>query len=222
VSSRLPLFPLPLVLFPGARLPLHIFEPRYRQMLADCLATDRIFGVIFRPEGVRERELPPGHVGCTAQIERTESLPDGRANVLLAGTHRFALERFEEADLPYHVATVADYDDTDEPAPALAGAADRVRELFHRAARAARTLADDSDSVPSLPEDPGLLAFAIAAVIDMDVMARQRLLTSRSPGSRLNEIELLLTAALDSLEFRAVVHTRAKSNGHGPHTHSAN
>ncbi len=191
-------------------------------MLADCLATDRIFGVIFRPEGVGERELPPGHVGCAAQIERTESLPDGRANVLLAGTHRFTLERFEHTDRPYHVATVSGYDDTDDPAPSLVGAAARVRELFDRVARAARTLADDSDSVPALPEDPGLLAFAIAAVIDMDVMARQRLLTSRSPANRLQEIELLLTAALDSLELRAVVHARAKSNGHGPHSGSAN
>ena len=170
---------------------------------------------------MRERELPPGHVGCAAQIERTESLPDGRANVLLAGTYRFALERFEDTDLPYHVAAVAGYDDADEPAPSLAGAAARVRELFDRVAHAARTLADDTDAVPTLPEDPGLLAFAVAAVIDMDLMARQRLLTSRSPGSRLKEIELLLTPALDSLEYRAVVHTRAKTNGHGPHTDSA-
>jgi uncharacterized protein len=189
-------------------------------MLADCLAGDRCFGVLYRPEGVRERDIPPGHVGCLAQIERTEMLPDGRANVLLTGASRFALERFEETDRPYHVATVADYDDADEPAQSLTGIATRVREIFQRVALAARTLADDPDTLPPLPEDPGLLAFAVAAVIDMDVMARQRLLTSRSPGSRLKEIELVLAPALDSLEYRAVVHTRAKSNGHGPQSDS--
>lgn len=190
-------------------------------MLTDCMAGDREFGVLYRPEGVRERDLPRGHVGCVARIERTETLPDGRANVLLAGGDRFALERFEEADRPYHVATVVRYEDTEEPTPALAASAARVRALFERVGRAARTLADDPDALPPVPEDPGLLAFAIAAVIDMDVSARQRLLTSRSAGGRLQEIELLLAPALDSLERRAVVHTRAKSNGHGPHSDSA-
>lgn len=220
MSSRLPLFPLPLVLFPGAHLPLHIFEPRYRQMLTDCLAGERVFGVLYRPEGVRERDIPRGHVGCVARIERTETLPNGRANVLLAGGDRFALERFEETDQPYHMATVVRYEDAEEPEHTLAASAARVRALFDRVGRAARTLADDSDALPPIPEDPGLLAFAIAAVIDMDVRARQRLLTSRSPGGRLQEIELMLAPALDSLEQRAVVHSRAKSNGHGPHADS--
>ena len=220
VPSQLPLFPLPLVLFPGARLPLHIFEPRYRQMLADCLAGEPMFGVLYRPEGVPEREIPTGHVGCVARVERAESLPDGRANVLIAGADRFALERFEETDRPYHVATVVTYDDADEPLEALTPIAERVRELFERVGRAARTLADDSDPLPIIPDDPRLLAFGIAAAIDMDVMARQRLLTLRSPAGRLQEVELLLAHGLESLEHRAIVHTRAKSNGHGPHAES--
>ncbi len=217
MSTRIPLFPLPMVLFPGGHLPLHIFEPRYRQMLADCLAGDRVFGVLFRPEGVREREIPAGHVGCVAQVERAETLPDGRANILVSGAHRFVLESFEESDRPYHVGVISDYDDTEESVLALAPVADRVRELFQRVGTAARTLADDADALPALPEDPALLAFAIAAVIDMDVNARQRLLTSRSPGGRLREIELLLAPAVESLEHRAAVHVRARGNGHGPH-----
>jgi Lon protease-like protein len=220
VPTRLPLFPLPLVLFPGAHRPLHIYEPRYRTMLADCLAADRAFGVLFRPEGVREREIPAGHVGCVAQVERAEALPDGRANIMIEGGQRFVLEGFADTDRPYHVGAVAGYEDADEPAIMLVPVADRVRELFVRVGTAARTLADDSDALPTLPDDPKMLAFAIAGVIDMDVKDQQRLLASRSPGGRLRDIELLLAPAVEALEHRAVVHVRAKSNGHGPQPQS--
>jgi ATP-dependent Lon protease len=216
-SRRLPLFPLPLVLFPGVPLPLHIFEPRYRIMLADCLEGDREFGIVFRPDGVAERDLPPGHVGCTARVESTEMLPDGRSNVIVRGTDRFALDRYLDSPRPYHVAETSSYVDAEEPPLTLAPGAARVRELFARVGAAARTLADDPDALPPLPEDPTLLAFAVAALIEMDAPARQRLLMSRSASGRLRDIELLLSPAVDSLERRATVHVRAKSNGHGPH-----
>jgi Lon protease-like protein len=214
---RLPLFPLPLVLFPGVPLPLHIFEPRYRIMLADCLEGDREFGIMFRPDGVAERDLPPGHVGCIARVESTELLPDGRSNVIVRGTDRFALDRYLDSPRPYHVAEASSYDDTDEPPLTLAPGAARVRELFVRVGTAARTIQDDPDALPLLPDDPALLAFAVAALIEMDAPSRQRLLTSRSPSERLREIEMLLSPAVGSLELRASVHVRSKSNGHGPH-----
>jgi uncharacterized protein len=191
-------------------------------MLADCLAGDRSFGVLFRPEGVREREIPAGHVGCIAQVERAEALPDGRANIMIQGSERFVLEGFAETDRPYHVGAVAAYEDADEPGVALAPVADRVRDLFVRVGTAARTLADDSDALPALPDDPKMLAFAIAGVIDMNVKDQQRLLVSRSPGGRLREIEVLLAPAVEALEHRAVVHVRAKANGHGPQPQSQN
>jgi Lon protease-like protein len=217
-ARQLALFPLPLVLFPGAALPLHIFEPRYRQMLVDCLSGDRRFGIVYRPEGVAEDELPAGHVGCVARVETSETLPDGRSNVLVLGGDRFALVRFVASDAPYHVALVTDYDDdVGESAVAAAAIAGRVRELFERVARAARTLADDRDPLPDLPDDPARLSFAIAAVIDLDATRRQRLLTSRSPAGRLRDLEEVLEGALGTLEHRAAVHARAKSNGRGPH-----
>src|SRR5262249_50645622 len=103
-TRRLPLFPLPLVLFPGVPLPLHIFEPRYRIMLADCLEGDREFGIVFRPDGVAERDLPTGHVGCVAHVETTELLPDGRSNVIVRGTDRFVLDRYLDSARPYFMA----------------------------------------------------------------------------------------------------------------------
>lgn len=221
MASRLPLFPLRLVLFPSVHLPLHIIEPRYRRMLADCLAGDREFGILYRPEGIAERDIPPGHVGCIARVERAEMLSDGRSNILVAGTARFALERFEDTGTPYHVGQVTDVTDAAESAVTLAPLAAVVRALFVRVGTAARSLADDGDALPDLPDDPALLGFAIAALIDMDIGARQRLLASRSPASRLRDVEMLLAPAVDSLESRAVVHVRAKSNGHGPQPESS-
>jgi Lon protease-like protein len=221
VVSELPLFPLRLVLFPGVHLPLHIIEPRYRRMLADCLAGDRQFGILYRPDDTGERQIPPGQIGCVARIERSEMLPDGRSNILVAGAGRFALEAFEDTGMPYHVGRVTPVEDIPETAASLEPLAATVRALFVRVGTAARSLADDSDALPELPGDPGLLAFAIAAVIDMDVGARQRLLASRSASARLREIEMLMAPAVEALESRAVVHIRAKSNGHGPQPHSS-
>jgi Lon protease-like protein len=205
------------VLFPGVPLPLHIFEPRYRQMLSDCLEGDRRFGIVFRPEGLGERELPPGHVGCVAQIEKSELLLDGRSNIVVVGTERFELQRFAASTRLYHVGEVSSYDDTVEPADALDPLATRLRELFARVGRAARALSDDADSLPPLPDDAGLLSFAVAAAIDLEPPARQRLLVSRSPLGRLRELEALLAPAVEPIELRAAVHARAKTNGHGPH-----
>lgn len=211
----LPLFPLPLVLFPGAPLPLHIFEPRYRRMLTDCMERDSRFGIIYRPEAIAEADLERGRVGCVAEVDATHALPDGRSDIVVHGVTRFALDRFVSSPAPYHVGEVSDYDDTFEPAEALAPIASRVRELFARVGKAARMLSDDHDPLPSLPDEPDALSFAIAGVIDLDAERRQTLLVSRLASERLTSLEALLAGAVDSLEARAKIHGRAKSNGRG-------
>jgi Lon protease-like protein len=216
VTGRLlPLFPLEQVLFPGAPLPLHIFEPRYRRMLEDCMKTDRLFGIIFRPRGAPEEQLEAGHVGCVAQVDETEMLPDGCSNIIVHGVRRFVLRRFVTDPAPYFVGEIGDYDDEHEPA-SLDDDAGRVRQLFERVGRAARTIADDADPVPALPEDPAMLSFAVASYIDLDPSDRQRLLVSRSPRGRLDEVEQILGRALEPIEVRAAVHSRSKTNGTGP------
>lgn len=217
-DAVLPLFPLPLVLFPGATLPLHIFEPRYRALLADCEAGDGRFGIVLTTGGP-ERALPAGHVGCVAELREVTRLPDGRANVLVEGTDRFALDRFLVAETPYHLAAVTGFADRPEPADADAtrAAADAVRRAFERVARAARTIADDADPLPTLADDPVALSFQVAALVEFELATRQRLLASRSPLGRLRELEALLEGAAPAVEARAEVHVRARTNGHGPH-----
>ena len=109
MSELLPLFPLPnVVLFPNVFLPLHIFEARYREMVADALASDRLIGmVLLRPGWEHEYEgLPPIYqVGCTGVITHVERLADGRYNIVLRGMERFRLLREDHA-LRYRRAAV--------------------------------------------------------------------------------------------------------------------
>jgi Lon protease-like protein len=217
-AHTLPLFPLPVVLFPGVALPLHIFEPRYRQMLADCLSGDRRFGLIYRPADVPERALPPGHVGCVARLTRVDPLPDGRANVIVEGEGRFALRAFIESAHPYHVAEIDEIIDASEASVELEPVAQSVRDLFARMARAAGVLANDSSPAPSLSDDPRQLSFDVAASLDLDVASRQALLGTCSPATRLRDVERVLRREIVPIEQRAAVHVRARSNGHGAST----
>jgi len=215
--DRLPLFPLPLVLFPGTALPLHIFEPRYRQLLVDCLEREERFGIARLPEGVAEQEIASGTVGCIAEIVNTETLPDGRSNILVRGAERFALVSLVSSPHPYHVCSATVVEDDFEIGADLDALAERVRDVFRRVARAARTLSDDPDPLPELPDDAANLSFAIASMIDIGLDARQQILASRSPTERLRHLDGILSAALGALVTRAQMHTLAKTNGRGAH-----
>jgi uncharacterized protein len=96
----LPLFSLNVVLFPHMPLPLHIFEPRYRQMLADCLEEGHSFGVVAIREGSETGASTPYDVGTLAKIVRIDRLDDGRMNLLVMGASRFEIMRTSE-DRPY-------------------------------------------------------------------------------------------------------------------------
>ena len=109
MSDLLPIFPLPnVVLFPNVFLPLHIFEPRYREMVADALAADRMIGmVLLRPGWERDYEgRPPVYpVGCSGVITHAERLPDGRYNIALRGIERFRILA-EDAARSYRRASI--------------------------------------------------------------------------------------------------------------------
>jgi Lon protease-like protein len=214
-TRRLPLFPLPLVLFPRASQPLHVFEPRYRRLLADVLEATREFGMILRTSDVAERAIPPGTVGCVAFVESAQALPDGRSNLLVSGRERFILRRFLDDEAPYHVGEVEPFADTEEPPEASRDVATRVRDIFQRVGRAARAMQDDATPLPELPDDPALLSFAVAQHVELELGDKQQLLASPSPAARLRRLEEILSPFVDSVELRAVVHQRARGNGHG-------
>jgi Lon protease-like protein len=215
---ELPLFPLPLVLFPGVPLPLHIFEPRYRRMLLDVRVSDNLFGVSYLAAGDSEEvtERPPlGHVGCVAEVTEVQPLPDGRSNILTVGLIRYRLESYVERGDPYLVGAVTFFEDERESDESLAARAREVSELFLRIARAVRTLNDDRAGLPELPDtDPERLSFLIAAAIDLDVEVKQEMLELRQTSERLRRLGVLLREALSGYEERARIHDIAKGNGH--------
>jgi len=202
----LPVFPLGVVLFPGTLLPLHLFEPRYRKLLADVRAGDGRFGIIPAVPGVAERDLPVGRMGCVAEVTDVEVMPDGRANIVVTGRERFALTAFIEHDAPYHVATgTFVHDETGASPVALAVAADEVLANFTRVVRAVRTLNDDTDPLPELPDDAAQVAWSVGAMIDLDFDSRYRLLAERSPAARLMQIDHVLRKAIPDLELQAAL-----------------
>src|SRR5215204_6710270 len=121
---ELPLFPLPVVLFPGVPLPLHIFEPRYRQMLSDIRLAKNLFGLAYFDSSTSENEVPPaGHIGCVAEVTETQAFADGRSNILTLGVIRFRIDSYVERGDPYLVAEVTYFEDDEEDETLLAAAA---------------------------------------------------------------------------------------------------
>jgi uncharacterized protein len=109
MSRRIPLFPLPgVVLFPGTLLPLHIFEPRYRAMVADALAGERTIGMALLKQGWEEASGAPAihPIGGAGEIVESDQLPDGRYNIVLEGRFRYRVLREEASATPYRTASV--------------------------------------------------------------------------------------------------------------------
>src|SRR5687768_14295014 len=151
--GQLPIFPLSLVLFPGVPLPLHIFEPRYRQMLNDIRINNNLFGVSYFDASTSPQEVPPaGHIGCVAEVSETQTLPDGRSNILTVGLIRYRIEEYVEQGEPYLVARVSFFEDDAEDDELLRESSHEVAETFTRIARAVRTINDERASLPDISD----------------------------------------------------------------------
>lgn len=172
---RLPIFPLPgAILFPRSQLPLHIFEPRYREMVRDAIDGNGRIGMI-QPHRIDDDNLAPLYaVGCVGEIVGVEELDDGRFNIVLLGTERFRYLRDVSLETSYRCAEVdiAAFDDDEPPALSLAERAEVEREA--RRLGDAMGLAVDWDAVSRLDDE--MLVNAIAQVAPFDVGAKQALL----------------------------------------------
>jgi Lon protease-like protein len=214
--AELPLFPLPLVLFPGAPLPLHIFEPRYRKMLEDVRTNNSLFGLSYFDASSSDLACPPvGHVGCVAEVTEVQTLPDGRSNIFTVGLIRYRIEGYIERGDPYLVARVSFFEDEDEEAGALEQQARQVSNVFMRIARAIRTINDERANLPDIADtNPQKLSFLVAAAMETELEAKQTLLELRSTSERLRWLSQMLTRAVKHYESRARIHEIAKGNGH--------
>lgn len=189
---RIPLFPLNVVLFPGGPLPLHVFEPRYRAMMADVLGPEEApssepgFGVACIREGLEVGVHAETHdVGCFAVVEQVRRHPDGTMDLLARGTFRFRITR-RPPDDPYPRADLERLDETPGPAPEEAlrlarSALDRYRSAIGRATRTA---------IPGLevPDDPIAASYAAAGSLAIELSRRQELLEAPNASDRLARI----------------------------------
>jgi Lon protease-like protein len=194
-----PLFPLALVALPGELVPLHIFEERYKTMMAQCLDSGTEFGIVWMADdGLRE-------IGCACTIERVlERMDDGRMNLLARGTRPFrVLER--QSHLPYPAGVVEFIEDgVDEPDSKLAGDARAAyADLVKRA----------TDREPEGVELEEMGAYDMAATVDFGLDAKQGLLDLRSENARLKLVTRLFRAATKRLDFVDRAQARARSNG---------
>lgn len=172
---RLPIFPLPgAILFPRSQLPLHIFEPRYREMVRDAIDGHGRIGMI-QPHRLDDNNKAPLYaIGCVGEIVSIEELDDGRFNIVLLGTNRFRYMRDVEVDAQYRCAEVdvEAFDDNEPSALSIAERAEVEREA--RRLGDAMGLAVDWDAVSRLDDE--MLVNAIAQVAPFDIGAKQALL----------------------------------------------
>ena len=201
--SDIPLFPLNVVLMPGAPLPLHIFEERYKQMVDECLESESEFGMVLADESGTRR------VGCTAKIvELVERYEDGRMLILVEGSRRFKLNSILTGK-PYYVGEV-EYLEEEQREEDVTALAEECIALLERVVEAAT---EGSVGIEIQPPYRNL-SFAIAGRIEFDLEARQQILELTSEKERLEKVRELLSVAAERLEREQQAREKAEKNGH--------
>ena len=192
---ELPLFPLNSVLFPGATLPLHIFEERYKLMIGRCLQSDSPFGVLLIRSGNEVGEATePFEVGTTARIVRAQHLDEGRMNLVCLGERRFRLLR-KLRDTPYLVGEVEPLDSTDIEGEDVAELAETVAALFAEYYRIYLAVSNQWARQIGMPGGAAELADFVGSRLAVSLWTKQRLLEELSVRRRLDmELETLSDA----------------------------
>ena len=202
MSGLVPLFPLDLVLLPGAPLPLHIFEPRYKEMVNECLKQKRPFGI------VRTKEEGFVNVGCTAEIINVlKTYSDGRMNILAEGQKRFEVLQVnrERSFLQAEVFYLVDDDENDVP----------LAVEQEKAVRLHGEIMELAGAQPEKTEmSAGQLAYRLAGSLPFDPDFQQALLEMNSEADRVRAVISFFERILPVLQRNAVAKRRAGGNGH--------
>ncbi len=214
----LPLFPLRLVLFPGQVLPLHIFEPRYRLMINQCIEKEEPFGVVLMREDTpdwRDYEGDvelPYQVGTTAHIRRLERLADGRLNIVTLGLHRFRVRKLY-FDMPFLQGEVEAFPLDGAPAPQDARAVSRLLQGYIK--QLSEVLNSEID-LGEAPEDPQALAFVTATALQLPWDEKQSLLETPDLPELLSVERSLLGKETMMLGFMHASESRIEEQVMGP------
>ena len=198
--SDLGLFPLPIVLVPTERIPLHIFEPRYLELITECHESGEEFGLVLATGDGAVHEIGTR----AAVLEVLEVLDDGRLNVVVEGRDRFRLLELT-SERSFKTAVVEPV--VDEPEPPDPAAAERALELFRELAK----IAESDVDVPTA--DSELLDFELAARVDFGTDAKQELLASTSPRARMTRLVELLELSIEAIHRERRLRELAGRNG---------
>ncbi|MCB9137810.1 MAG: LON peptidase substrate-binding domain-containing protein [Caldilineaceae bacterium] len=196
---HLPLFPLNVVLFPGMMLPLHVFEPRYREMISHCIETKSPFGVVLIRKGKEVGGFAiPQDIGTTARIVKTKREKDGRMNIIAIGARRFKINELDYSR-PYLSAHVSEHPIVDEQNQTTAALGERLRPKLLEYAELLSTVHDTKMQLSRIPQEPKMLAYMLAIALQVGNEEKQQLLEAESVAQLLraeNKIlnrEMLLT-----------------------------
>jgi len=198
----MPMFPLGSVLLPGSVLPLHVFEPRYRRLVQDCLDGEPEFGVVLIERG---REVGGGDtrtsIGAVARILEVLELPDGRYGLTTVGTRRIRVVEWKEDD-PYPRADVDDWPDED----ASMVSAEHITDVGSHVRRVLALAAELGDAAPpvttEISDDPVLASYHLSALCPLGPVDRLALLAAPGPLARVELLERLLDDIDEVLHFR--------------------
>jgi len=215
-GMELPLFPLGTVLFPGMLLPLHIFEPRYREMINRCLDERLPFGVVLIREGqeVGETALPHA-IGTAARITRVDRKPDGRMDIMAVGTRRFRIQELNY-DHAYLTGAVSHYPILNGDTKLAMDQAQRVRPKILRYVDLMTKATGVQLKLDQLPEDPTTLAFLTAIALQVNSGEKQRMLNQAGIPEMLDLSNYLLGRELQLLQYMLDSQSVVQSLSGGP------
>lgn len=201
LSSLIPLFPLDVVLLPGAILPLHIFEPRYKEMIGECIEQHRPFGI------VRAKEGGVAEIGCTAEIITvTKKYDDGRMDIVTQGQERFEIVHVnqERSFLQGDVLFLRD-----DPSEASREEFDKATSLYAEIMKLAGAQPENAAEI-----DKQQLSFHLAASLPIDLDFKQALLGMKSEPERLRAVISFFEALLPNMRRTMLARRKAGGNGH--------
>ena len=195
--TRLALFPLNLVLFPGMELPLHIFEERYKDMIGECLEQDVPFGVVLIKEGLEVgAPADPERIGTSTRILHSEILDQGRMNIVTKGERRFEIEEIIQR-VPHVVGRVRFLVELE--GEGCAELIPQINDEYVNLVKNLTALTGGYTSRVEIPEDPIELSYAIAGNLNLEPHLRQSLLVTETAATRLFDLIPLLKQGNETL-----------------------
>jgi Lon protease-like protein len=201
LNTLLPLFPLDLVLLPGVPVQLHIFEPRYKEMIKECLDHKSVFGI------VRSKEEALANIGCSAEIMNVlKKYPDGRMNILAEGKKRFEVLQFNQ-ERAFLQADVFYLEDENEPA-----AADDIEKAIRLHQEIMRLAGAEPEDIEA--SETAQLAYRLAGSLPFDPDFQQTLLEMGSEAERIRALISFFERILPALQRNAGAKKKAGGNGH--------